>query len=73
MKVIKIDCPVCSAPDVILDLESEAFADRMNRIEREIVSNALDQAGGNRAEAARSLQMAVHALRHLVIKHGLEK
>ena len=73
MKVIKLDCPACGTAGVVLDLEAESFDDRMNRIERDIIVQALDQAGGNAALAARSLQMEVHAMRWLIGKHGLKK
>lgn len=72
MKVIKIDCPFCRVPDIIVDLE-EGFDAIMNRVERQFVVDALEQAGGVRTRAAAALKMPVHALRHLVIKHDLGK
>lgn len=70
MKVLKLDCPLCASPETYIELD-EGFADKMNRVEREFIIAALEQAHGNRSMAARALKMPVYALRHLVLKHGL--
>jgi two-component system response regulator PilR (NtrC family) len=43
----------------------------INDLERDLVKEALQRAGGNQTRAAEILQIPVHALRHLIGKHHL--
>ncbi|MEP6787976.1 MAG: sigma-54 dependent transcriptional regulator [Acidobacteriota bacterium] len=43
----------------------------LNSIEKSYVEDALQRTGGNQTRAAALLQIPVHALRHLLDKHGL--
>lgn len=70
MKIL-IECPVCKAHDVELNIKKGIRA-TLNQIEKQIVVEAMQVAGGNRARAARMLKMPVYALRHLVEKHRIK-
>jgi transcriptional regulator with GAF, ATPase, and Fis domain len=43
----------------------------LNCLEKEYVEEAMQRSGGNQTRAAELLQIPVHALRHLLDKHGL--
>ena len=45
----------------------------LNGVEKKMVEEALARVGGSQTKAAELLGMPVHALRHLVSKHGLKK
>jgi DNA-binding NtrC family response regulator len=47
------------------------FQDKVSSFERQLLADALRTASGNRAQAARSLGLRYHQLRHLLTKHGL--
>jgi DNA-binding NtrC family response regulator len=49
------------------------FTDKVVSFERQLLADALRTAGGNRAQAARSLGLRYHQLRHLLTKHGLDE
>ncbi len=49
------------------------FNDKVKSFERQLLADALRSANGNRAQAARSLGLRYHQLRHLLKKHGLEE
>ena len=68
---ILIECPVCGKKDVELKVKN-GIRETLDQIEKQIVVEAMQIAAGNRVRAAKLLNMRVHALRHLVIKHGLE-
>jgi psp operon transcriptional activator len=50
---------------------SRRLKDRVAAYERRLLSEALQAAGGNGAEAARSLGLGYHQFRRLLAKHGL--
>ncbi|MEQ1505020.1 MAG: sigma-54 dependent transcriptional regulator [Myxococcota bacterium] len=50
------------------DVDLSSFLDAL---EREIVARALERAGGNKAQAARSLSLSREVLRYKLAKHGL--
>ncbi len=49
------------------------FNDKVKSFERQLLADALGTANGNRAQAARSLGLRYHQLRHLLKKHGLDE
>jgi two-component system response regulator PilR (NtrC family) len=56
-----------------VDLPVEGFhlPDYLNGLEKNLVGEALQRNGGSQTKAAALLQIPVHALRHLLDKHGL--
>lgn len=48
------------------------FHDKVTSFERQMLADALETAGGNRAQTARNLGLRYHQLRHLVKNHGLD-
>jgi DNA-binding NtrC family response regulator len=48
------------------------FHDTIQRTERELLAHALEEAGGNRSAAARTLGMKVSTFRDKLTKHGLD-
>jgi len=48
------------------------FKDKVTAFERQLLSDALKSASGNQAEAARTLGLRYHQLRHLLKKHDLD-
>ena len=50
-----------------------SFGEKVTAFERQLLADALRAAGGNRAQAARSLGLRYHQLRHLLKKHGLDE
>jgi DNA-binding NtrC family response regulator len=49
------------------------FSDKVTAFERQLLADALRTAKGNRAQAARNLNLRYHQLRHLLKKHGLDE
>lgn len=49
------------------------FNDKVKSFERQLLADARRTANGNRAQAARSLGLRYHQLRHLLKKHGLDE
>lgn len=49
------------------------FQDKVTAFERQLLAHALRTAGGNRAQAARTLGLRYHQLRHLLKKHDLDE
>ena len=49
------------------------FSDKVTAFERQLLADALRPAKGNRAQAARNLNLRYHQLRHLLKKHGLDE
>lgn len=49
------------------------FQDKVTAFERQLLADALRTAGGNRAQAARSMGLRYHQLRHLLKKHNLDE
>ena len=49
------------------------FNDKVKSFARQLLADALRTANGNRAQAARSLGLRYHQLRHLLKKHGLDE
>jgi DNA-binding NtrC family response regulator len=48
------------------------FKARIESLERELIEEALAEAGGNQAEAARRLGLSYHQFRYYLRKHGAE-
>ena len=49
-----------------------SYHDKVAAFERQLLVDALNRSGGNRAAAARELGLRYHQLRHLLSKHGLD-
>ena len=49
---------------------SGSFKDRIESLERELITDALEQAGGNQAQAARLLGLSYHQFRYFHAKHS---
>jgi two-component system response regulator PilR (NtrC family) len=58
-------------PDVVLPTTGLHLPEFLNGLEKEYVEQAVTRCGGNQTKAAALLQIPVHALRHLLDKHGL--
>ena len=59
-----------AAPSDVLEM---GYAERVATFEREILSEALEQARSNQTEAARRLGLSYHQLRRLTAKHNLRR
>ena len=54
-----------------LPTEGLHLPSHLNKLEKDFVEEALNRSGGNQTRAAELLKIPVHALRHLLDKHGL--
>jgi len=59
-------------PDVVLPAKGLYLPAFLDSLEKEYVEQALTRCGGNQTKAAELLQIEVHAIRHLLKKHGLK-
>jgi two-component system, NtrC family, response regulator AtoC len=55
------------------EIEELDFKSRMQRLEAQVILDALRQADWNRGEAAKQLQMPVRTLSHKINQHGIRK
>ena len=58
------------APDVTHHVRAGNFKARIEGLERDLIKSALAEAGGNQAEAARSLGLSYHQFRYYHQKHA---
>ena len=63
-----VDSPAISAP-----APTGSFRDATEAFQRLLIEQAMAQSGGNIQEAARVLDLSRHALRHQIIKLGLDR
>ena len=68
------DAASSSGPDdASLPADGLKLHEYLNGVEKKMVEEALARVGGSQTKAAELLGMQVHALRHLISKHGLKK
>lgn len=61
------------ASDASLPSDGLKLHEYLNAVEKKMVEEALSRVGGSQTKAAELLGMPVHALRHLISKHGLKR
>jgi transcriptional regulator with AAA-type ATPase domain len=61
-----MDCPFCR----VRFKAGGNFNELMDQVEKHIVTEAMRQAEGNGAQAARDLGIEYYQMRHLMTKHG---